>query len=230
MLTLAQLYNLGNSEGVDIFEYLALPEDSPLDKDLIINEIIIKCGQNFPMYADPYVMRSAVNIWSSKNQYTFIHLAKILTADYSPIENTDRYESITVDRDLTDNTDISNSKSDNLITSGSSAHTGTDTNTSETTTSAYNSSEYVPDEKTTNSLLHGETITDNGSSSRATNVTGSNDKTVDETTTTTQHTHGNIGVSTNTQLQVEEYGLLKDYNPYTFIAGLFENELTLCVY
>lgn len=258
MLTLQQLYNLGTSESVNIFEYLTLPSGSPFNKELVINTILVKCGLNIPMYADPYTMRSAIDIWSKKNQYTFEHIAKIYTADYSPIENTDRYESITVDRkrDLDDKTAVSNTKKENLNTSsntanegssnysGSSTHTGTDTTTIEETISAENVSDYQPDKKTTNTLLHGETVTDSntsnttdttnttGTSNKNTNVNTTSNKDVDEAekTTTTQHTHGNIGTTTNTTLQVEEYKLMADYNPYNFIAGLFENELTLCVY
>ena len=246
MLTLHQLYNLGESESVNIFEYLSLPEGSPFDKDTIINTILMKCGLNIPMYADPFTMRSAIDIWSKKNQYTFEHIGKIYTAEYSPIENTDRYDSITVDKNraLDDNTAIQNTKKEDLDTSsdtttnGTTQHTGTDTNTIEETTSAENVSDYQPDSKTVSTMEHGEQITDNnksvtkGASDRKTDINGITEKEVSEAekTTTTQHTHGNIGVTTNTTLQVEEYKLMSDYNPYSFIAGLFENELTLCVY
>ena len=119
MLTLTQLYNLGLSQSVDIFDGLNLPFGSPLDRDTLINTIMVQCGLNIQMYADPFVMRSAVNIWSAKNQYTFEHVAKIFTAEYSPIENTDRYDSITVehDRALNENTSLSNSKNEKLNTS-----------------------------------------------------------------------------------------------------------------
>ena len=246
MLTLTQLYNLGLSQNVDIFDGLALPSGSPINRDILINTILVQCGINVPMYADPFVMRSAVNIWSAKNQYTFEHIAKILTAEYSPIENTDRYDSITVehDRALVDNTSIDNTKNEKLNTNSktendsTTAHTGTDTNTVEETTSAFNSSDYVPNTNTVSELEHGETVTDNsttdttGNSNKDTTIKGTNEKEVteDEKTTTTQHLHGNIGTTTNTQLQSEEYALLKDYNPYTFLSGLFENELTLCIY
>lgn len=246
MLTLQQLYNLGTSESINIFEYLNLPVDSPFDKDLIINTILMKCGLNIPMYADPFTMRSAIDIWSRKNQYTFEHIAKIYTAEYSPIENTDKYDSITVDRNraLADNTAIQNTKKEDLDTSsdtttnGTTKHTGTDKNTIEETTSAENVSDYQPNDKSVSTMEHGETIADNnksvtkGESDRKTDINGTTEKEVDEAekTTTTQHTHGNIGITTNTTLQVEEYKLMTDYNPYTFIAGLFENELTLCVY
>ena len=246
MLTLQQLYNLGTSESVNIFEYLTLPNGSPFDKDTIINTILMKCGLNIPMYADPFTMRSAIDIWSKKNQYTFEHIAKIYTAEYSPIENTDKYDSIIVDRNraLDDNTAIQNTKKEDLDTSSNTSnnnttqHTGTDKNTIEETTSAENMSDYQPDSKTVSEMEHGEKITDNNNSitkaasDRKTDINGTTKKDVDESekTTTTQHTHGNIGVTTNTTLQVEEYRLMSDYNPYSFIAGLFENELTLCVY
>lgn len=246
MLTLEQLYNLGSSNGIDIFEYLKVPLGSPLNRDIIINTILVNCGLNIPMYADPVTMRSAINIWSMKNQYTFEHIAKIYSAEYSPIENTDRYDSITVDhkRDLNDKTDIQNRKNEGLNTSsnttnnGTSAHTGSDTNIVEETTSAENVFDYQPDNKSTSTLNHGEIVTDNnssdtiGKSDKQTNISGLTNKDVDENekTTTVQHLHGNIGTTTNTTLQSEEYALLKEYNPYNFISGLFENELTLCIY
>ena len=238
MLTLAQLYNLGSNINVDIFDGITLPDDSPLDRELIINSIMEKCGLNIPMYADPIVMQSAIRLWSAKNQYTFIHVGKIYNAEYSPIENTDRYDSITVERarDMTDNTELSNTKIEDGETTNqnTNTHTGTDTTTVEETTSAENVSDYQPKDETTSTTLFGSTIGDNGGSTidKTTTTDGTNNKTVDEDemTTTTQHLHGNIGTTTNTMLQTEEYNLLEKYNPYDFIAGLFENSLTLFIY
>ena len=246
MLTLVQLYNLGLVDQIDIFSGLSLPGDSPFNRDLIINSIIEHCGLNYPIYADPNVMRSAITIWSAKNQYTFEHLAKILKADYSPIENKDSYEENTVthNRTMNDNTIGKNDKTESASgsfeegTNQTTGETHSGTDTTEDTTSAYNSSTYEPDNKST--LTHGETITGslatthNSVNSGSKNTTSSlnNDKNVkeDETTKTVNHSHGNIGITSNVALQLEEYGLMKDYNPYTFIAGLFENELTLFVY
>lgn len=246
MLTLAQLYNLGKNVDIDIFDGLLLPDDSPLNREILINTIMEKNGLNIPMYADVNVMRSAINIWSARNQYTFIHIGKIYSAEYSPIENTDKYDSISVSRsrDMTDNTTNQSAKTEDLdttsgtMTSNTNAHTGKDTTDIEEKVSAFNASDYVPDTTTKNETTYASTITDTGSSNtigtsdKTTNLSGSNNKTIDEdeTTTTTQHLHGNIGVTTNTQLQTEEYQLMADYNPYVFISGLFENELTLCIY
>lgn len=250
MLTLEQLIKLGNTAGVDIFDGLTLPENSPFNRTVLIDTIIEKCGLNIPMYADPYIMASAISVWSARHQYTFIHIGKILTASYSPIENKDYYEDTTIDRarDLTDNTTGSTSKTEGVETSASSTvsedktttHSGTDSTTEENTTSAYNASDYQPDNKTETDFTHGEIITEDGevtsnnSGSSEKTSTGSltNDKTVDEDekTTTTSHQHGNIGVTTSNQLQQAEYEQMSKYNPYSFLAELFENELTLFVY
>lgn len=250
MLTLEQLYNLGLNVDIDIFSGLTLPDNNPLDRDILINTIIEKCGLNIPMYADPRIMASAINIWSARNQYTFAHVGKIFNAVYSPIENKDYYEDETIgrSRDVTDNTTGSTTKAENLTTNNStsvteqkiSTHSGTDTTTDENETSAYNASDYQDNNKTTSSLVHGEIISDSGNGSTtgtgssAKQIAGSrtDNKTIDEdeTTTTTKHQHGNIGITTNNQLQTAEYEMLAIYNPYSFIAGLFENELTLFVY
>ena len=278
MLTLTQLYNLGLTENKDIFSGLNLPSGSPMSRDIMINTIMEHCGLNIPLYADVNVMQSAINVWSSKHQYTFKHIAKIYEASYSPIENTDRYEDITIthDRDLTNNKidnsntndninsdKTENATSSNTVTTGSTTgttgndtitHSGTDTTTEEVTTSAYNANTYQPDTKTTTGLLHGEQIQDYNSSNTTvsgstssngtdikefkdstkgehnTNRTANEKVNENETTRTINHTHGNIGVMDNSTMQQKDYELIGNFNPYNFIAGIFENELTLFVY
>ena len=226
MLTLVQLYNLGLVDQIDIFSGISLPSDSPFDRTLIINSIIEHCGLNYPIYADPNVMRSAITLWSAKNQYTFEHLAKILTAQYSPIENKDYTEETIYGRDLKDNTKGNTKREENVSAKNKTANTGSDI--TEDTTSAYNSSTYEPDNKST--FTHGSVVNNDGSSNKKIGMDNTTDKTVKEDTITKSHQHGNVGITSNVALQLEEYGLMKDYNPYTFIAGLFENELTLFVY
>lgn len=246
MLTLTQLYDLGKNEDIDIFDGLQLPSGSPLDRDTLINSIIMRCGLNFPNFADPFVMASAVTVWSAQNQYTFEHVAKIYEASYSPIENYDRYEDMNTDhnRTLKDNTTSIGKKTENLVTNNhtnddrTSEHSGTDTTTDESKTSAYDDSTYVPENKSTSDLKHGEKITDNdnittnGTSNKTTNNNSNTNKGVTEAEKTKQNNHirGNIGVTTADTMQKEEYEFLGKYNPYTFLAGLFENDLTLFIY
>ena len=234
MLTLTQLSELAKTENIDLFEGLTLPEGSPLDRDIIINTILMRCGLNYPNFADPKVMQSAITVWSAKSQYTFEHIAKIYTASYSPIENYDRYEDMETDRDRSrnDNTTGKNFKSEVLKSDRTSQHSGTDTTTDTADTSAYNANDFQPTDKTTSSLQHGEKVTDGGNSNKSTSNESTNNKGVKENEKTKQNNHirGNIGVMTATEMQEAEYSLLDKHNPYDFIAGLFENELTLFIY
>lgn len=234
MLTLTQLSDLAKLQNIDLFAGLTLPAGSPLDRDTVINSILMRCGLNYPNFADPYVMASAITVWSAKNQYTFEHIAKIYKADYSPIENYDRYEDMETNRDRTmdDYTTNSGSKTEGVTSNRTTSHSGTDTTTDTAETSAYDSSTYQPTDKTTSALLHGESVTDGGNSTKNTTTGSANDKDVKEKEKTTQNNHirGNIGVMTATAMESEEYEFVKNYNPYEFIAGLFEDSLTLFVY
>lgn len=258
MITLTQLSKLAELENIDLFSGISLPANSPLDRDTVINSIMFRCGLNIPMYADPKVMQSAITLWSSKHQYTFVHIGKIYEASYSPIENYDRYEDMSTDRDrnMIDNTKSNSTGSktidnDNKVTNDitrtdnlTTQHSGKDSTVDENTTSAYDSSTYQPENKSTTDLTHGEKITNTGTvtntgsvtteggSSEHTKSTGTNDKKVTESETTTQYNHirGNIGVVTATATQTEEYNFLENYNPYDFISTIFENDLTLCIY
>lgn len=246
MLTLSQLYDLGKNEGIDIFDGLRLPSGSPLNRDTIINSIIMRCGLNFPTFADPFVMASAITVWSAKNQYTFEHVAKIYKASYSPIENYDRYEDMNTNhnRTLKDNTTSIGKKTEDLATNNhtnddrTTEHSGTDSTVDENTTSAYDDANYVPENKSTSDLTHGEKITDKdeittkGTSKKTTNNNSNVNKgvTEDEKTKQNNHIRGNIGVTTADAMQIEEYEFLNKYNPYDFIAGLFEDSLTLFIY
>ena len=242
MLTLAQLSDLATNAGIDLWSGLQLPSDTPMDRNVLINTIIEHCGLNIPVYADPGVMASAIAVWSAKNQYTFIHIGKVYEASYSPIENYDRYEDIAVkrDRDLSDEAVADSKKIEKLNSTASesktSQHTGTDNTTETTEVSAENASTYQPDNKTTSYINHGEKISDTGSGKTNTDKNTATDsvqtKTVKEleNTSTINRTHGNIGITSAMALEREEMEFLGAYNPYTFLAGLFENDLTLFVY
>lgn len=245
MITLAQLYDLGISENIDIFSGLQLPSGSPMSRDVMINCIMERCGLNIPLYADVPVMRSAIQVWSAKHQYTFKHIAKIYEASYSPIENTDKYEDITVshDRDLTDNkTDITSdrdtsktSKSEDVSSSESGTlsnsttvsdnktvtHSGTDTTTEEVTTSAYNANTYQPDTKTTTGLLHGEQIQDYGSGS--TTTTGSDSKTDSKTIEYQDTVTGERNINRKADQKVNENETTRTINHTHGNIGVMDN-------
>lgn len=246
MLTLTQLSNLAANENIDMWAGLQLPADSPMDRDVLINTIIEHCGLNIPVYSDPFVMSNAIALWSAKNQYTFEHVGKIYEASYSPIENYDRYEDMSTDhsRALKDDTKSSGKKNElNTVASNTgenktTEHSGKDSTVDESKTSAYDSSTYQPENYNTTDLTHGEKITENGNVNNSGNSrknsesSSTTNKGVSETEKTTQKNHirGNIGVTTAMAMEREEMDYISNYNPYTFLSGLFENELTLFVY
>lgn len=230
MITLHQLCELGENVGVDIFEGLTLPENSPLDRNTLINSIIEHCGMNIPIYADPRTFYNAVALWSARNQYTFIHVGKIYEADYSPIENKYYIEEVETDHDrkLSDNT--TGTKSESTEANRTVSNSGSDTTTDENVTSAYDENTYQEKDKNIATTDYGR-ITDDSENSEK-NSESKTDKAVDENENTKTKTfgHGNVGVTSNNALQIEDYDMIGKYNPYTFLCGLFENDLTLFIY
>lgn len=145
-------------------------------------------------------------------------------------------------------------------TTSTETNSGTDTvstsGTETTTTSGFNSGTYQPDSQksTTGSegTTHGhrvvtaetgsDSVTDTGTVTDAmtkgsTITRGGTDTETgtvgNEGTNTlkiTEHAHGNIGVSTNTQLINEEVALIKGFSAYDLIAEVFINDMMIGVY
>ena len=296
----------------DMFDGASFPE--PLVKDDAISAIMQRCGLLEPQYSEPAIMHQLVSLWFRTNQWNFQHLVNIILAEYSPIENTDRYSDHSIENDgsgtrtltrTSGNTETHGGTDARTITDGGSdavsethggtdsriinketsredeeRHTGTDarteghsgTDTTEATTSAYNSSAYQPADKTeathgeqiTDNLQHGEIINGSGSGTDDTTDALTHGETVDtETTygkttsdnlqhgetitsngtgsetvsdsnqgsqTYTEHTHGNIGVTTNQELINQELQLLMRFNVYDWIAAKFEKDLMIQIY
>lgn len=260
----------------DIFSGLSVP--TPLNVDTAKSAIMTRCGLLTPVYSEPEVMQAAIGQWSVRMQWTFQHLINIIQAEYSPIENTDRYSEHTTENEGgttrthsgTDTRNETHGGTDTRSEGGQTGtvHGGTDTRTEGGTTgtqhggadattnevSAYNSAGYQADRKET--LQHGETETvthgktDSLRHGETETIThGKTDalqhgETVTETQqhglqisdqssgtqTYTEHTHGNIGVTTNQQLIEQELALLRHFDIYGFIAEKFESELCLMIY
>lgn len=76
--------------------------------------------------------------------------------------------------------------------------------------------------RTEDDFTHGHVIDNNGKDQHV------NEK--DSETTYNVFRHGNVGVTTNQQMINEELDLLNRFNPYRFIADLYEKELMLGLY
>lgn len=235
---------------------------APLNADTLKTQIVFRCGLLEPQYSEPVIMQTAITQFFKREQWNITHLVNIILAEYSPIENTDRYSEHTTDssgsrtisgsdthsgtdrrsetHSGTDQRDIEHSGTDQRDES----HTGTDSTTN--TVSAFNSSAYQPDSK--NDLLHGETINDDltyghkigddttyghkiaDDTTYGHKLTRSTTDTNSGTDTYTEHTHGNIGVTTNQEMINQELELLRHFDVYDWIAAKLENELFIQVY
>lgn len=255
-----QIDYLNRIEHDDMFSGLSLP--TPLNKETCVGAITVRCGLLTPVYSEPRVMQMAIDQWSKQMQWTFKHLINIVEAEYSPIENTDRYSEHTTENEGgvtrthsgTDTRTETHSGNDVIRDGGTTreqengttslAHTGDDTVTNEV--SAYNSSTFQNDRKETtefggtdttthgrgNTTTHGKTeTTEHGhkvvdSNQHGLTVRDENDG----KETYTEHTHGNIGVTTNQELINQELELLRRFDVYGWIAKKFETDLCLMIY
>lgn len=205
---------------IDVFEGCTVPE--PLDITLVIDNIMKRCGLLRPIYAEPEVFRDLTKIWFDSNQWNFEHIAKIVTANYSPIENVYESDHWTTKHTGTDKRAFGGSDEDKL--------SGTDTVTDESYTAhdvyGYNSGNASPSSKDQNG---GDIDTKYGKVDTVT-YGKTDDFTHGHIEEYTRLRHGNIGVTTNDALILEELDMLEKFNPYDWIAAKFERENFLQLY
>lgn len=234
------LYNYDQT----LFENLNLPDG--VDPDDVINNILLECSELEALYTSPSFMKSVIGIWSAKELPTWQRIYDCSIAEFNPIENYDRFE----DSTETNNGSRQHTGTDTSGTTLHSANTGTDTvagqslNTaggtdtvthkvagydSETTeTAAEDENAYgrtdteshsdtttygaINDQHGTQSFTHGHTETDNGAMHRV------------------SHIHGNIGVTTASQMLKEVIELAPDLNVVSYIVKSFRDRFCLLVW
>lgn len=153
----------------DLWDLLNLPEG--IDKETVINNILMRGGEFEVLYADYNFMRSFIGVWSNKHYRTFQKWIEVLSIEYNPLENYNRTEVIT---DIGTNGSTRNgSRSNSISGSDSIRNTGTVTNQT-----AYNSTNTEGKSGTdtttrTDNLSEGftETTTDNKMQTSTTNGT-----------------------------------------------------------
>lgn len=205
---------------IDIFEGCTVP--APLDISMVKNEIMKRCGLLRPVYSEPEVFRDLTKMWFDSNQWNFEHLAKIVLANYSPIENVYESDHFTTKHTGTDKRKFGGKDIDTL----SGTDTVTDGSSTEHDVSAFNSSSFQPSSKDTNS---GDIDTKYGKKDTL-EFGKTDDFTHGHIETYDRLRHGNIGVTTNDQLINEELDMLEKFNPYDWIAAKFERENFLQIY
>ena len=88
-LSILSLYAYDNT----IFDDMDLPED--IDRQTIIDKICFDNAELSLLYIDPDAMKLLIKNWSTVECPNWERIAEALAAEYSPIENYDRYEDFT---------------------------------------------------------------------------------------------------------------------------------------
>ena len=73
-----------------IFDRLELPEG--VDKDTVVNSILLECADLEVLYPVPVVLQTAIGLWSKSMLPSWERQYRAITAEYDPIENYNRFE------------------------------------------------------------------------------------------------------------------------------------------
>lgn len=222
-----------------IFDNLTLPEG--MDKDDLIPMILTECSDFALIYPNYDFMKMLIGVWSNNEQLIWKRLYESELIDFNPIENYDRYESLT--RAIT-----SNSKG-TLKGSASSVQTDaqqteTDSNSTTATNSngeqingqtAYDSDTF---KDTSRVQTEGNSNAANIASEKGTTNTTSagnterNDSTENESAgneVVQGHIHGNIGVTQAADM-LARYREVIPFCTYDYIVNSFKNRFCVQVY
>ena len=210
-----------------LFDFLSLP--TGIDKDNLIDNIFIECGEFETLYSDPEFMRSAIGIWSTKHYRTFNKWITALNIEYNPLENYDRFEDWN-DKGTEDHTENTKDKTgtETSSTNNMSGKSKQNGNT-EDLTSAFDSSEYQPADRhdiDTDETHEDKSVTDSNIDYNGTSETSGHRS---DDRTHIGRIHGNIGVTTSQQMLQSELDIAK-FNIIDEITKIFMRELCICVY
>lgn len=193
-LSILGLYNYDNS----IFNLFVVPDG--MDKELIINNILLECAEMEIIYPEPDIMKNAIGLWSNKQLESWERMYKAMQLEYDPIYNYDRFEEW-----LDSNTATTHSNTNsNLNRKGSTKHQ----------VNAFNRG--ITD---SNIDSIDNTDTDNTNTNSNNSAIGAH----------SGHLYGNIGVTTSQQMLQSEIDISK-FIVADYIIDQFKERFCLLVY
>lgn len=199
-MTLNGIYQYDNT----IFDLLSLPEG--IDKETLVDNLIVRSGDFEVMYPDADFLKLSIGAWSRKWQPTFIRWISALNLEYDPLENYNRYEH------WTDNKDSQVYGAAIGSTSGATDSTNTNKASADDAGNDFTAKDQTE--------IHG---TDSGSTLSNTS------NTVDDNNEHDGRIHGNIGVTTSQQMLKSELDI-GYWNIYEKITDIFLTEFVIPVY
>jgi hypothetical protein len=195
------LYNYDET----IFDDMALPSTDHLNKDTLIQNILVECSELEILYTDPTVFKMIVKYWSEARVHVWQKLADTMDYEYNPIWN----------KDVKDTEYIKRTKDESTTYADQASSTTSGTNTNKGV--AYN----------TNELENREQDQTSGSMSSTDNSTtrdaGYNDEDREYIS------QGNQGI-TSTQQLIKEEREVSLFSLYDIIISEFKTRFCLLVY
>lgn len=222
-LTLIGMYNYLNASGDDLFLNLALP--TGIDKDAVIDTILLRGGEFEVIFSDPYFLKNSLITFSKKWNWTFNRWLKAINIEYNPLENYDRIEEGT-DIEINNEKNSSNrtdSRTDNLLQQTNTKDSGK----VENTVSAFDSNSYSPKDETVTDMNNDSRISNTGTQSQTGTINGTTENNINKTHNL--HVRGNIGVLTSQQMLLSEIDVAM-FNLYDRIADIFLQEYVIPIY
>lgn len=192
-----------------------------VDNDTLKNILLMECGEFELLYPNLEFMKSAMSVFSNKWKWTVKKWTDALKIQYAPLENYDRFESYG-GRETVVNSGNSTNKHEE---ENNFSRSGSDSNNTENTSSAYNSNTYQPDNKSDNVTTYG--LRENNKNNVTDTVTPN--LTEVRTPELENHIHGNIGITTSQQMLRAELDLAL-WNLYENIVNLFKAEYCIMTY
>lgn len=200
-LSVMGLYNYDES----IFDDMALPSTDHLNKETLIQNILVECSELEILYTDPTVFKMIVKYWSEARVHVWQKLADTMDYEYNPIWN----------KDVKDTEYIKRTKDESTTYADQASSTTSGTNTNKGV--AYN----------TNELENREQDQTSGSMSSTDNSTtrdaGYNDEDREYIS------QGNQGI-TSTQQLIKEEREVSLFSLYDIIISEFKTRFCLLVY
>lgn len=199
-----------------LFDTMQLPFTA--DRQTVTAAILAECAELEVLYPEPATMKELIGIWSKAEAPTWNRVAEAEAATWNPIENYDRY----VDATETSAGKTVNSGKDNISGTDTSTNSGVDTTTEKV--AGYDSADV--EVKSQLEVEHGLEVA--SADSHTTNyghvVDGS------QQTHTVEHVHGNIGVTTASQMLKELVELAPEINLTNYITKSFRERFCLMVW
>ena len=218
-LSIIGMYNYDNT----LFDLMAVPSEFDSDtRELLINNILLECGGLETVYPEITFLKQAIGVWSEKELPTWERIYNAMMAEYDPIENYNRNESITVTEDGEDK----HSGNDVSANSGTDSYSNTPATTTTEKVTGYDSG----------SLVDRSQIVEGGTSSGSQTYGSTNTFTHgekikrDNKIITSGNIHGNIGVTTSQQMLEQEIEIAPKLNVMDYICISFRERFCLLVY